>query len=145
MRAVAGTIRQRWAAVLAALLACVALQAQTVGALPEHVRAVLSAAAAPEISPVGKYVGPGSCSAVACHGGIQPLMKTKVLQNEYSTWVTEDKHARAYTALTGSLGQQMARDPEDWRGGEGAEVPGVPCAELWMRRIGRASSMWRRV
>jgi hypothetical protein len=55
-----------------------------------------------------KYVGPGSCSAVACHGGIQPRSVTKILQNEYSTWVTEDKHARAYTVLTEPLGRQMA-------------------------------------
>lgn len=57
---------------------------------------------------VPKYVGPGSCSAVACHGGIQPRSVTKVLQNEYSTWVTEDKHARAYAVLTEPLGRQMA-------------------------------------
>jgi len=80
-------------------------RAQTT-ALPPHVRAIL--AATPEMTPAGKYVGPGSCSAVACHGGIQPHSTTKVLQNEYSTWVTQDKHARAYTALTGSLGKQMA-------------------------------------
>jgi hypothetical protein len=55
-----------------------------------------------------KYVGPGSCSAVACHGGIQPRSVTKVLQNEYSTWVTADKHAHAYTALTEPLGRQIA-------------------------------------
>jgi hypothetical protein len=82
-----------------------ASRAQT-APLPPHVRAIL--AAAPEMTPAGKYVGPGSCSAVACHGGIQPHSTTKVLQNEYSTWVTQDKHARAYTALTGSLGRQMA-------------------------------------
>ncbi len=56
----------------------------------------------------GKYVGPGSCSAVACHGGIQPRSVTKVLQNEYSTWVTSDKHAQAYASLTGPLGKQIA-------------------------------------
>lgn len=68
----------------------------------------LLVSAASDITPAGKYVGPGSCSAVACHGGIAPHTATKVLQNEYSTWVTQDKHARAYTALTGSLGRQMA-------------------------------------
>lgn len=56
----------------------------------------------------GKYVGPGSCSAVACHGGIQPQSVTRVLQNEYSTWVTADKHAQAYVALTEPLGKQIA-------------------------------------
>ncbi len=55
-----------------------------------------------------KYVGPGSCAAVACHGGIQQRSSTRVLQNEYSTWVTSDKHAHAYTALTEPLGKQIA-------------------------------------
>jgi hypothetical protein len=55
-----------------------------------------------------RYVGPGSCSAGACHGGIQPRSETKVLQNEYSTWVTEDKHAKAYAALIQPLARQMA-------------------------------------
>ncbi len=57
----------------------------------------------------GRYVGPGSCSAVACHGGIEPRSVTRVLQNEYSTWVTRDKHAHAYTALTEPLGEQIAQ------------------------------------
>jgi hypothetical protein len=101
--------RQRIAVtLLVAMGACAVLRAQTAQPAPDHVRAMLAAAAAPEMTPVGKYVGPGSCSAVACHGGIQPHMTTKVLQNEYSTWVTQDKHARAYTALTGTLGRQMA-------------------------------------
>lgn len=56
-----------------------------------------------------KYVGPGSCSAVACHGGIQPISVTKVQQNEYSTWVTSDKHAHAYAALKEPLGKQIAQ------------------------------------
>jgi len=55
-----------------------------------------------------RYLGPGSCSAVACHGGIQPRSETKVLQNEYSTWVTQDKHASAYAVLTQPLARQMA-------------------------------------
>ena len=71
-----------------------------------HLRAMLHTA---DMQPHdARYVGPGSCSAVACHGGIQPRSVTKVLQNEYSTWVTSDKHAHAYTALTESLGKQIA-------------------------------------
>ena len=42
--------------------------------------------------PAGKYVGPGSCGATACHGSVQPRTLTRVLQNEYSTWVTKDSH-----------------------------------------------------
>ena len=109
-------------ALIVLLSACSAIRAQKANPLPEHVRALL-AAGAPDITPVGKYVGPGSCSAVACHGGISPVLKTKVLQNEYSTWVTEDKHARAYTALTGSLGRQMAAILKNRPCRKGAEVP----------------------
>ena len=75
----------------------------------EKVHALLAVAAGQDMQTVNhKYVGPGSCSAVACHGGIQPRSSTKVLQNEYSTWVTADKHARGYTVLTEPLGRQMS-------------------------------------
>ena len=81
------------------------LNAQTIST--DHLHAML-AASATDPQPVGKYVGPGSCSASACHGSVTPRNTTKVLQNEYSTWVTEDSHARAYASLTGSLGRQMS-------------------------------------
>lgn len=55
------------------------------------------------------YVGPGSCSAASCHGSVTPKTETRVLQNEYSTWVLKDKHARAYQALTTPVSQRMAR------------------------------------
>jgi hypothetical protein len=56
----------------------------------------------------GKYTGPGSCASSSCHGSIQPRSENRVLQNEYSTWVVKDKHSRAYSALTGSVGERMA-------------------------------------
>jgi hypothetical protein len=56
-----------------------------------------------------KYTGPGSCSSPACHGGVQARDETSVLQNEYSTWVVRDKHARAYVNLTGPVGTRMAK------------------------------------
>jgi hypothetical protein len=79
----------------------------------ERLRGLLATAGQDMATVNHKYVGPGSCSAVACHGGIQPHMSTPglqqgVLQNEYSTWVTEDQHAHAYTALTEPLGRQMS-------------------------------------
>jgi hypothetical protein len=102
-------IKAKSAAALLVFLALgVILRAQNVDPLPAQDRRFLAAFSAQALEPVGKYVGPGSCSAVACHGGIQPQGRTKVLQNEYSTWVTEDKHARAYSVLSGSLGRQMA-------------------------------------
>jgi Cytochrome c554 and c-prime len=56
----------------------------------------------------GKYTGPGSCASSACHGSITPQNVNEVLQNEYSTWIVQDKHARSYNALTGAVGERMA-------------------------------------
>jgi hypothetical protein len=57
----------------------------------------------------GKYVGPGSCSATACHGSVQPRRETKVLQNEYSTWVLQDKHAKAQQVLNNMVSVRIAK------------------------------------
>jgi hypothetical protein len=56
-----------------------------------------------------KFLGPGSCSASACHGGVAPASVTKVLQNEYSTWVVRDKHAQAYRVLLEPVAQRMGK------------------------------------
>jgi len=56
-----------------------------------------------------KYIGPGSCAATSCHGSVKPVAGSRILQNEYSTWIIQDKHSRAYQALTGDVGQRMAR------------------------------------
>src|SRR5262249_32697231 len=57
----------------------------------------------------GKYIGPGSCAATACHGSVKPVAGSRILQTEYSTWILKDKHARAYQALTGEVGERIAR------------------------------------
>jgi len=56
-----------------------------------------------------KYVGPGSCAATSCHGSVKPVAGSRILQNEYSTWIIQDKHSRAYQALTGDVGERMAK------------------------------------
>jgi hypothetical protein len=56
-----------------------------------------------------KYIGPGSCAATSCHGSVKPVAGSRILQNEYSTWILQDKHSRAYQALTGEVGERMAR------------------------------------
>ena len=56
-----------------------------------------------------KYIGPGSCAATSCHGSVKPIPGSRILQNEYSTWIIEDKHSQAYQALTGNVGERMAR------------------------------------
>jgi len=56
-----------------------------------------------------KYIGPGSCAATSCHGSVKPITGSRISQNEYSTWIIKDKHSRAYQALTGDIGERMAR------------------------------------
>src|ERR1700719_5034960 len=56
-----------------------------------------------------KYIGPGSCAATSCHGSVKPIAGSRILQNEYSTWIIKDKHSRAYQALTGEVGERIAR------------------------------------
>ncbi len=56
-----------------------------------------------------KYIGPGSCAATSCHGSVKPVAGSRILQNEYSTWIIKDKHSRAYQALTGEIGERIAR------------------------------------
>lgn len=63
---------------------------------------------AQEKEPV-KYIGPGSCAATSCHGSVKPIAGSRILQNEYSIWILQDKHGRAYQALTGDIGERMAR------------------------------------
>ena len=56
-----------------------------------------------------KYIGPGSCAATSCHGSVKPVAGSRILQNEYSTWIVKDKHSRAYQALTGDIGERITR------------------------------------
>src|SRR3954469_11409009 len=55
-----------------------------------------------------KYIGPGSCSASACHGGVGPAKNSRILQNEFSIWVVQDKHAQAYEVLQNPVARRMA-------------------------------------
>jgi Cytochrome c554 and c-prime len=60
--------------------------------------ALLVSAAASAQQP-GTYVGVASCVNSGCHGSTQPLNATRVLQNEYYTWLNLDRHAGAYNVL----------------------------------------------
>ena len=79
--------------ILAALCLCL---------LPAH-------SASTDTAEPAKYIGPGSCAATSCHGSVKPVAGSRILQNEYSTWILYDKHSRAYGALTGDVGERMAR------------------------------------
>jgi hypothetical protein len=53
------------------------------------------AASGPDTNEPEKYIGPGSCAATSCHGSVKPVAGSRILQNEYSTWILQDKHSRA--------------------------------------------------
>src|ERR1019366_4138489 len=55
----------------------------------------------------GKYNGPGGCAASSCHGSVQPKTTTRILQNEYTIWIAQDKHARAFSVLQNNVSQQI--------------------------------------
>jgi hypothetical protein len=57
-----------------------------------------------------QYVGPGLCASSSCHGSVQPRSDNRIPQNEYSIWVLQDKHAKAYNMLSSPLSQRMARN-----------------------------------
>src|ERR1051325_5329656 len=58
------------------------------------------------------YMGVGSCSAPQCHGSVSPLTTSKigVRQNEYTHWISEEKHSRAYEVLLKDRSIQMAKN-----------------------------------
>jgi hypothetical protein len=69
----------------------------------------LAVPAGTQTPPKPQFTGPGSCSSSSCHGSVQPLTETRVLQNEYSTWVVKDRHARAFEVLSSATSERMAR------------------------------------
>jgi hypothetical protein len=68
--------------------------------------------AAPDTLPMapGKYVGVASCVNSGCHGSTKPLQTNRVLQNEYYTWLNEDRHAKAYNVLFNAKSAGIARN-----------------------------------
>ncbi|MFQ5777145.1 MAG: multiheme c-type cytochrome [Terriglobia bacterium] len=56
-----------------------------------------------------QYTGPGSCSSTSCHGSVRPKQETGIAQNEYSIWVVQDKHAKAFEVLSNPVSVRIAR------------------------------------
>lgn len=63
----------------------------------------------PSAGVAGKYNGPGGCAASNCHGSVQPKTVTRIAQNEYSIWVVQDKHARAYNVLSNPVSTRIGK------------------------------------
>src|SRR5688572_3160370 len=73
---------------------------------------LIHAAAPPLVAqtPVARaYTGPGSCAAAACHGSIRPVPGSRILQTEYTTWMAQDRHARAAEVLSLPVSVRMAK------------------------------------
>jgi hypothetical protein len=51
-----------------------------------------------------------SCSGRGCHGGSEPVLGQIVQQNEFSTWLAHDKHAKAYESLLSDRAKTMAKN-----------------------------------
>lgn len=56
-----------------------------------------------------KHLGVSSCAGAPCHGNRAAVGKV-VRQNEYSTWIAQDRHARAYEVLLNESSQRIARN-----------------------------------
>ena len=63
----------------------------------------------PEKSPE-MHLGVASCSSSTCHGAVAPLTTSTVMQNEYTVWSEQDKHARAYNLLLNDESKRIARN-----------------------------------
>src|ERR1700684_3494714 len=57
----------------------------------------------------GKYNGPGGCAASSCHGSVQPKTNTRIFQNEYTIWIAQDKHAKAFSVLSNPTSERIGR------------------------------------
>jgi len=55
-------------------------------------------------------MGVVNCANSVCHGSVQPIKDSDVLQTEYVTWSRVDKHARAYNVLSSDQSLRIARN-----------------------------------
>jgi hypothetical protein len=86
----------------------------------ESTRAALSGpkvTAAPASAPLypqktvagGKFNGPGGCAASSCHGSVQPRTNTRIFQNEYTIWIAQGLHVRAFSVLQNNVSERIGR------------------------------------
>jgi hypothetical protein len=57
-----------------------------------------------------KTMGVVNCANSLCHGSVQPIKDSNVLQTEYVTWSRVDKHARSYKVLFDEQSKRIARN-----------------------------------
>lgn len=75
------------------------------------IAAICSAVIAQQPPPApATHKGVASCVHSGCHGSTEPLGATRVLQNEYFTWLNSDGHSRAYNILFSERSARIARN-----------------------------------
>lgn len=97
--------RERWARTLGVVV--------TTGLAAAVLIAAAAEAEAPVIPQYGpnKHEGVSSCDGSTCHGSAAPRNDRNVMQNEYSIWVDEDRHAtRAYKILLNQDSIRISRN-----------------------------------
>ena len=52
---------------------------------------------------------PARAPPSSCHGSVRPVAGSRILQTEYTTWVVQDKHAKATSVLSNPVSLRMAR------------------------------------
>jgi hypothetical protein len=55
-----------------------------------------------------KHLGVASCASSNCHGSLQAIDRTRVLQNEFITWSREDQHSRGMQTLRSEQSKRIA-------------------------------------
>ncbi len=93
----------------AAALAAFALMMLTAGAVGAQATAPTPPATLPYHS-ADKSMGVVNCANSLCHGSVQPIKDSNVLQTEYVTWSRVDKHARSYKVLFNEPSKRIARN-----------------------------------
>ncbi|HEX7151353.1 MAG TPA: multiheme c-type cytochrome [Thermoanaerobaculia bacterium] len=58
----------------------------------------------------GRYVGVGSCANSGCHGATQPIADSRILHNEFYTWLGNDRHVQAYNILFNERSARIAKN-----------------------------------
>jgi hypothetical protein len=91
-------------AVAVALALSVAWRAAAVPRAPAVTRACSAA-----LTPPAAVRGGPSCSARACHGSLRPVPDGSVNRDEFTVWLTRDRHARAYQVLGERRSQDIVR------------------------------------
>jgi hypothetical protein len=103
--------RKMIALVLVALaLAGVAASQQPATMPPPAASSTAPESVIPATSEPGHYLGVASCGNSGCHGSTLPLQESRVLQNEYFTWLNSDRHAKAYNVLFNDRSARIIRN-----------------------------------